>query len=85
MIRVSIYHIIFGIFFWKMHDAPWLINCIIALANVHKWFIFGVFEIAFIELILDRIDVVGIDLVIIDFEVKWFIFSNFSKKDFEIK
>ena len=30
----------------------------------------GVFGSTFVELILDRIDFVGIDLVIIDFEVK---------------
>ena len=39
----------------------------------------------FIELILDRINFIGIDLVKIDFEVKWFIFKNFSKSDSDIK
>ena len=39
----------------------------------------------FVELILDRIDFVGIDLGRIDFEVKWFMFGNFSKSDSDIK
>ena len=40
-----------------------------------------VFGSTFIELILDRIDFVIIDLVRIDFEVKWFMFGSFSKND----
>ena len=39
----------------------------------------------FIELILDRINFVVIDLVRIDFEVKWFIFGSSSKSDSDIK
>ena len=41
----------------------------------------NVFGFTFVELILDRIDFVGIDLVKIDFEIKLFIFCSFSKSN----
>ena len=43
------------------------------------------FGSAFIELILDKIDFVEIDLVRIDFEIKWFMFDNSSKSDSDKK
>ena len=48
------------------------------------------FGSTFVELILNRIDfvgidLVGIDLVRIDFEVKWFMFGRISKSDSDIK
>ena len=44
-----------------------------------------VFGSIFIELIIGRIDFVGINLARIDFEVKWFMFDSLSKSDFDIK
>ena len=43
------------------------------------------FDSIFVELILDRIDFIGINLVRIDFEKKRFMFSSFSKSDYNIK
>ena len=43
------------------------------------------FGFAFVELILDRIDFDRIDLIRIDFEVKWFIFGSSSKSDSDRK
>ena len=43
------------------------------------------FGFTFVELILDRIDFIKIDLVRIDLEVKWFMFGNTSKNDFDRK
>ena len=45
-------------------------------------FIFGS---TFVELILDRIDFIGINLIRIDFEINWFIFGSFVKNDFNKK
>ena len=45
----------------------------------------SVFGFTFVELILDRIDFDRIDLIRIDFEVKWFIFGSSSKSDSDIK
>ena len=40
----------------------------------------------FVEfIILDRINFIGIDLVKINFEIKLFMFSNFSKSNFDKK
>ena len=44
-------------------------------------YIISMFSSAFVELILDRIDLGGIDLARIDFEVKWFMFGSSSKSD----
>ena len=44
-----------------------------------------VFDSVFVKLILDRIDFVRIYLVRNDFEVKWFMFGNSSKGDFDRK
>ena len=43
------------------------------------------FGSGFVELILDRIDLIGIDLVRIDFEVKWFMFGSSSKSNSDRK
>ena len=40
---------------------------------------------AFVELILDEIDFVRIDLIKIDFKVKWFIFCSSFKSDSDKK
>ena len=39
------------------------------------------FGSTFVEFILDRIDFINIDLIRIDFEVKWFMFGSSSKSD----
>ena len=43
------------------------------------------FGFTFVELILDIIDFDGIDLVIIDFEVKWFMFGSTFRSDSDRK
>ena len=43
------------------------------------------FDSAFVELNLDRIDLVKIDLARIDFEIKWFIFDSSSKSNYDRK
>ena len=43
------------------------------------------FNSTYVELILDRINFVEIDLIRIDFDVKWFIFGSSSKSDYDIK
>ena len=44
-----------------------------------------VFGSTFIELILDIIDFSKIDLARINSEIKWFMFDNISKSDFDRK
>ena len=44
-----------------------------------------VFGSAFVELILDKIDFSIIDLVRINFEIKWFMFVSTSKSDSDRK
>ena len=43
------------------------------------------FGFIFVKLILNRINFVEIDLVRIDFEIKWFMFSSSSKSDSDKK
>ena len=43
------------------------------------------FSSAYVELILGRINSVKINLIRIDFEIKWFIFDSSSKNNYDIK